>query len=147
MTTPPPRLVLIPVSERREPRDFPYSRTAFEAAALEDVGCFYCLCSYPLADIKEWVGSDGESALCPHCGINSVVGTTDEEILQALCEKGFHFLTALSQEATKQDPRAITWRYRTFQNAFRGPLAQAYDLQQHDLVRVVYPDQTEAALL
>ena len=34
-------------------------------------GCFYCLAMYPPAEIVEWTGDD--CALCPYCGIDSVL--------------------------------------------------------------------------
>jgi hypothetical protein len=39
--------------------------------ASNKVGCFYCLEIYPSSEIKEWT-PDG-CALCPHCGIDSVL--------------------------------------------------------------------------
>ena len=37
-------------------------------------GCFYCLRTYPPSEIKEWVGIKGDDAICPKCGIDSVLG-------------------------------------------------------------------------
>jgi len=37
-------------------------------------GCFYCLKIYSPKDIIEWCDEDGDTALCPHCGIDSVIG-------------------------------------------------------------------------
>ncbi len=39
---------------------------------LDSASCFYCLNSFPTADIKEWV-DDEKTALCPICGIDSVI--------------------------------------------------------------------------
>jgi len=39
--------------------------------AGSNVGCFYCLEMYPHAEIIEWTLDD--CALCPHCGIDSVL--------------------------------------------------------------------------
>ena len=36
--------------------------------------CFYCLGSFLPSDIKEWVDKD-QTALCPKCGIDSVIGS------------------------------------------------------------------------
>lgn len=43
-------------------------------------GCFCCLRTFPPAEIEEWVDEDprtgiGRTALCPHCGIDSVIGS------------------------------------------------------------------------
>lgn len=35
-------------------------------------GCFYCLAIYPPSEITEWI-DHGNSALCPKCGIDSVL--------------------------------------------------------------------------
>ncbi len=39
--------------------------------ASDKVGCFYCLDIYPPSEIMEWT-ADG-CAICPHCGIDSVL--------------------------------------------------------------------------
>lgn len=36
-------------------------------------GCFYCKETFAPVTIKEWIDG-GETALCPHCGIDSVIG-------------------------------------------------------------------------
>lgn len=36
-------------------------------------GCFYCFSVYPPTDIKKWI-DDGDCAVCPRCGIDSVIG-------------------------------------------------------------------------
>ena len=43
-------------------------------------GCFYCKRTFAPEDIRDWVddsapGLPGETALCPHCGIDSVIGS------------------------------------------------------------------------
>ncbi|ADU36555.1 conserved hypothetical cytosolic protein [Variovorax paradoxus EPS] len=42
--------------------------------ASEICGCFYCMASFPPATIVEWVDV-GRTAICPKCGIDSVVGS------------------------------------------------------------------------
>jgi hypothetical protein len=41
-------------------------------------GCFHCGSTFPPADIVEWIdeGPDGkgQTAMCPKCGIDSVIG-------------------------------------------------------------------------
>ena len=41
-------------------------------------GCFYCCATFSPSDIAEWVdeapGGEGQTALCPKCGIDSVIG-------------------------------------------------------------------------
>jgi hypothetical protein len=46
-----------------------------ETEASERAGCFYCLAIYPPAEVADWVDDvTGETALCPRCGIDSVIG-------------------------------------------------------------------------
>jgi hypothetical protein len=51
-----------------------------EILASEWCGCFYCGTVFEPGEIGEWVdGVDGngvpQTALCPHCGIDSVIGS------------------------------------------------------------------------
>ena len=51
-------------------------------------GCFYCLKTFEYSDIHEWTDND-TTALCPICGIDTVIGDTSgfpihQEFLQAM---------------------------------------------------------------
>ena len=49
-----------------------------EVLASEVCGCFYCLETFSPGAIQEWIDPEGEegiTALCPHCGIDSVIGS------------------------------------------------------------------------
>ena len=49
-----------------------------EIMGSEFCGCFYCLQVFAPAEIKEWIEEEyplGATALCPKCGIDSVIGT------------------------------------------------------------------------
>jgi hypothetical protein len=50
-----------------------------QVEASETCGCFYCLATFPPTAIEEWVDEDdagvGQTALCPRCGIDSVLGS------------------------------------------------------------------------
>jgi hypothetical protein len=37
-------------------------------------GCFYCLDIFDYRNIEDWI-DDGDTALCPSCGIDSVIGS------------------------------------------------------------------------
>ena len=37
-------------------------------------GCFYCLKIFDPKEIKFWIKDTKGTALCPHCGIDSVIG-------------------------------------------------------------------------
>lgn len=58
-----------------------FSRMHREQVLSSDAcGCFYCLKTFRPAEIEEWVdeapGTDvGQTALCPRCGIDSVLGS------------------------------------------------------------------------
>jgi len=45
-----------------------------EIKASEMCGCFNCLEVFPPSKIWDWI-DDGECALCPHCGIDSIIGS------------------------------------------------------------------------
>lgn len=52
-------------------------------------GCFFCLRTFPGADVTEWT-DDGQTALCPHCDTDSVLPwTTDIPTLMKMHEHGF----------------------------------------------------------
>jgi hypothetical protein len=42
-------------------------------------GCFYCLRTFDPAEITEWIDETqdgtGQTAMCPKCGIDSVIGS------------------------------------------------------------------------
>jgi hypothetical protein len=62
-------------------------------------GCFYCLGTYVPSEITEWLddriyGQAGQTALCPRCGIDSVIGSAagfpiTAEFLRAMRERWF----------------------------------------------------------
>jgi hypothetical protein len=41
------------------------------------VGCFYCCTMFNPNEIKEWV-DDNDTALCPYCGIDSVLHDSEK---------------------------------------------------------------------
>ena len=46
-------------------------RSEIEASTI--AGCFYCCEIFAPSEIEEWVDND-DCALCPRCGIDSVIG-------------------------------------------------------------------------
>ena len=61
-------------------------------------GCFYCLKVFFPSEIEEWCPEveDGEevTAICPHCGVDSVIGESyrfpiTQEFLRAMHERWF----------------------------------------------------------
>jgi hypothetical protein len=65
-----------------------------EIAASTRCGCFHCGWVFGAPEVDAWVDSDeqgvGQTALCPRCGIDSVIGdasglaVADDEWLEAL---------------------------------------------------------------
>jgi len=49
-------------------------------------GCFYCCSTFPPAEIQDWVDADendiGKTALCPRCGIDSVIGSSSGFLIE-----------------------------------------------------------------
>ena len=69
-----------------------------EILESEQGGCFYCLAVFPPSAIEEWVDTDehevGQTALCPQCGIDAVIGSKSgypitKAFLQAMEEHWF----------------------------------------------------------
>jgi hypothetical protein len=36
-------------------------------------GCFYCRAQFATQEIERWIDG-GETALCPHCGVDAIIG-------------------------------------------------------------------------
>lgn len=49
------------------------SRHRQEIEASSTCGCFYCVAMFPPSSIAAWC-DEGTTALCPKCGIDSVIG-------------------------------------------------------------------------
>ena len=47
-----------------------------KAQLLKDkkCGCFYCLRIFDPAEIEEWIDDESGTAICPYCGIDSIIG-------------------------------------------------------------------------
>ncbi len=63
-------------------------RSEIEQSAL--CGCFYCLEIFSPADVEEWC-DDGETVICPKCGIDAVLGNAGLEIAT---DKDVRFLSS-----------------------------------------------------
>lgn len=49
-----------------------------EILGSDRCGCFYCGAIFPPVDVARWVDDDnrvGQTAICPQCGIDSVIGS------------------------------------------------------------------------
>jgi hypothetical protein len=70
MPTPAPLSLLVQAAHQASSRH----RAEIEKSTL--CGCFRCLKTFPPGEIKEWIAEANgtETALCPLCGIDSVIG-------------------------------------------------------------------------
>ncbi len=66
-------------------------------ALLNDTkcGCFHCLALFTPSEIKEWIKDESGTAVCPHCGTDSVIGESSgfpitKEFLQEMREYWFN---------------------------------------------------------
>ena len=50
------------------------SKHRTEVLSSESCGCFYCLETFAVSEIEDWT-DDSQTALCPKCGIDSVIGS------------------------------------------------------------------------
>lgn len=64
-----------------------------EVVASDACACFFCLQRFVPGEITDWV-DDGETALCPRCGIDAVLGSAcgfplTPEFLRAMNDSWF----------------------------------------------------------
>lgn len=53
-------------------------------------GCYYCLSVYPSNEVFKWIDKNNDTALCPRCGIDSVLpNVTDVHSLKEMRNKLF----------------------------------------------------------
>ena len=45
-----------------------------ELAGSKSCGCIYCLKIFHPSEIAEWWDESGDTAVCPYCGIDAVLG-------------------------------------------------------------------------
>lgn len=58
--------------------DAAHRHSANHRAELErsDVcSCFFCEKAFAVSDVEEWIEDESGTALCPHCGVDSVMGS------------------------------------------------------------------------
>lgn len=53
------------------------SRHRVELEASEQCACFFCFRKFTAKDIKAWIDGN-QTALCPHCGLDSVIGSASD---------------------------------------------------------------------
>lgn len=52
-------------------------------------GCFFCFRSFASSDIKSWIDAN-QTALCPKCGVDSVLGSASLHRLDDAFLRGMH---------------------------------------------------------
>lgn len=75
------------------------------------VACYYCLEEYLAEGIKQFTGGYGHSAICPKCGIDSVVHRDrfyTYAALRAKHVKSFHFASGFTQDGRLEPEVLIT---------------------------------------
>lgn len=67
-----------------------------KSALLKDkkCGCFYCTEIFSPSEITEWIEDTSGTAICPYCGIDSVIGESSgypitKELLQKMNKHWF----------------------------------------------------------
>jgi len=54
-----------------------------------DCGCYFCMNTFKGVEIEDWADG-GQTALCPHCHVDSVIpNETNENILARAAERWF----------------------------------------------------------
>lgn len=67
----------LPVAFREAHSHSIHNHSEIEASDL--CGCFYCLDVFPPGKIRDWGGTyEFDTAACPFCGIDSVIGSASE---------------------------------------------------------------------
>jgi hypothetical protein len=84
------------------------------AAILGSVrcGCFYCLSVFPPSEITDWIDEEeatdiGQTALCPRCGIDSVLAELPTapltfEFLERMERRFFGMLSAEQRQSARE---------------------------------------------
>lgn len=54
------------------------SKHRVELEASTRCACFFCFRTFPAVSIKAWIDSS-QTALCPACGVDSVIGNASEQ--------------------------------------------------------------------
>jgi len=52
-----------------------------ELTASVRCGCFFCFRTFAVTDIRKWIDKN-QTALCPRCGIDSVIGTASGHAIE-----------------------------------------------------------------
>jgi hypothetical protein len=65
------------------------SRHRAEIESSSRCGCFFCFRSFASSDIKAWIDAN-QTALCPRCGVDAVLGNASQHRLDDTFLRGMH---------------------------------------------------------
>lgn len=65
------------------------SRHRAEIESSSRCGCFFCFRKFASSDIKAWIDAN-QTALCPRCGVDSVLGSASQHRLDDAFLRGMH---------------------------------------------------------
>jgi hypothetical protein len=85
------RVAAFPTAIRKAHTHSAGHRAAILASSI--CGCFFCCATFEPAQIEDWIDM-GQTALCPRCGVDSVIGdrsgaTISVEFLEEMNRYGF----------------------------------------------------------
>lgn len=74
-----------------------------EIARSKNCACFYCKTRFESSKIERWVGRFDNTALCPHCSIDAVIGDASginltDSLLELMHHEWFSIETSWSAE-------------------------------------------------
>lgn len=74
-----------------------------EIARSKNCACFYCKTHFESSKIERWVGKQGDTALCPNCSIDAVIGDASgieltSNLLELMSYEWFSLETSWSAE-------------------------------------------------
>jgi hypothetical protein len=91
-------------------------RNRAQLAQAAVCGCFYCLSEYPFEQITKWT-DNGQTAICPVCGIDAVIdfssATANQELLRSMHERWFGRGKSLTQQEWDNAVETDTWPPRS----------------------------------
>jgi hypothetical protein len=86
------------------------NRSSLEKATI--CGCFHCFKEFPFGRIAEWIDDD-QTALCPYCGVDAVLGfafpTADQELLHEMHDRWFKPSIPLTPDEWKYAVEGDIW--------------------------------------
>ena len=87
-----------------------HNRSLLEKSKI--CACFYCYNEFLFAQIVQWI-DDNETAMCPRCGIDSVLGfdsrAADQKLLHEMHDRSFKGSTQITPDEWKTAVESDVW--------------------------------------